>query len=667
MTEYNESSIKVLEFPETIRMRPGMYLSGNMEPTMLKEILDNALDELPNCKSKTIAMFYSKSSNTVAIRDFGRGIPVGKKDDQNISTLDLLLTTIHSGGKFNKENNSYENNTIGMNGVGASAVNALSDRYEVFTCRDSKWYRTLYKKGIKSNKVDSLIEKVKGIPEEYSSSLPEEYSELMLAKKGTLVIFKPDEEISRNPKYVAQSSKNEDKYWESFDSTDVLKSNVLSMQFLMKYTERTLAATPLKTRLILIDTDESYVVFDSTNTKGLTGEVERLMTENALERESPVFRYTENGLDLALAWGSINEDDEDNSQVSDLLFSSWCNNSITLGGSHCNAVISGVYAAIEALLPRVKFPEKKNERILSTILSGLVFAVSYSVKEPMFVSQSKTMLETLVPRYVINDLIEKLKSWLSHNAKTKQILDRIKQLVAIENKVIISRNTVLKSTTEATRRSLNRKLIRSTTSNPEDRELYIVEGESAGGSARQARDSSCQEILKLRGKILNIERYGLKKAEESEEVMHIVNSIYDQNGNPRVGKVFIMADSDADGGHITLLVMSVLEKMCPEMIRDGKVYFVDAPLFYGKSNKRAYYGMTLNEIHEKANKAKDTIKIVQRIKGWGEMNAGPLKEIAFDKETRMVQQIEVSEEGLDRLRAILGSDINTRIDILKSI
>lgn len=653
--EYTSNNIEVLDFPQNIRRRPSMYMSGKIEPRMVQEVFDNSVDELPNTDEKTIVVFYNTKTNTIAVRDWGRGIPIENKEEYNQSTLDIVCTKIHAGGKFKGDYNSE--NSIGMNGVGITAVNALAESFKIITFRN-KWYGIEYSKGIK---IGTGVDIVK-YPKEYMSTDSRSLNGLLYKNKGTLVIFKPDESITRvniqGEDIKAPGS------WTSW-AVEKLNKSILDADYIKDYLAGTVGVLPENTRVALVI--DGKTVFDMVS-KGITTEIERLKNEIDCKLTTKIFEYKKESpdtgafIDVRLAWvGDINE------AYSFPVFSCWCNRSITQAGMHAYGVINSVYSALLSMLPE-NLQEKAsgNIRVQDAILDSLLFAIHFSVKEPMFVSQSKAVLETRVPQWMLNDFKRSFIIWAQSSTTVKNILQNIKKLVEVELKASVSRKEILKVTSKK-KTTLSSKLIRSSGSTPDNRELYIVEGESAKGGCKQARDPKYQEILAIKGKIMNLEKYPLTDPSGSEEVGNIVSSIFDPDGTIRINKVFLLADADADGFHISNLVLACIRKYAPELIEQGKVYCPKVPLFEGTGNKTKYYGMTLAEVYQQAKDSHDIIASSSRCKGLAEMTDEALHRFAFNPETRELIQILPSELGNRLFNQVMGEDANFRAAMLKDL
>ena len=605
--EYNEESIEVLEGLQAVRVRPGMYVgdlaSGRFHIT--KELLDNAVDEALAGFNKKVGC--KVTNDYIEVYDEGRGIPVGihpKYIKEKKSTLEVIFTTLHAGGKI--KTGAYSSGSVGTNGVGSSCTNALSTYFQVWTYRDNKWWTQSYSKGVPTSDV-------------HNENPDDNY------KKGTVIRFIPDKSILPNPidpKLLAT--------W--FRNSSFLNPGI---EFFIDYKGKT-------------KTYNSQGLIDYINWKTKDLNCEALY--------KPFIIKTEN-VDVALQWFETDEGD----------LASWCNTSPTIeGGTHLKGLINVINKGFDNLV------KKKNYKA-EDLRTGLYGAINYRTTSPVFDSQTKEKLINAEAEKLVMDQIQKEFDKYLNSNKTfvKKIIDRANEIRSIYNKFTQEKKALskLKKRGKVNLPPAN-KFISSNCKDPDMRELYVVEGDSAAGTARQARDPHYQEIVKLRGKILNVAKSTMTKAYESEDILNILKAIgFDPSNKEhqlRIGKFIILTDEDDDGYHIAVLLLTLLQKIYPELIEKGMVYRVNAPLFVGKTKTQEFYGESLKDLQMKASGKK--LESVTRIKGWGEIDSGLLKKFAFDPSTRKLVQITaVDDKELKYFYKIVGDDTETRKEILKEL
>lgn len=622
-TEYNSNSIQCLKFPENVRHRPDMYIgspSGNPSDglyRLCREILDNSIDEyLAGCNYNIVIMYDSKTHQTTMI-DNGRGIPVGWNSTAGMNSLTAVVTEIHAGGKF--DHDAYKTSS-GKNGVGASAVNALSTMLQVWSnnSEDRKWYTQSFAKGNPTSEVEK-------------TKLPEEFKQY-IKKTGTIVTWIPDGEI-----FIDSINLNVNR----------LKRELHDIMYL---------CPKLNIKLIIDGTEQEFY-----SEKGLSELVSRSKdtTEN-------IFTFSNNDIDVALNF-TKNEGYD---------FKSYVNVCYTnLGGTHLDGFK-------KTILDIVKSNSK--EKILNEdILEGMVGAIHCKVAEPQYQGQTKNELtNAIVETQVIEAVTPALTKWFKKN---KTILDNIVQyaqkMLAEKQKMKASK-ALLKGISQLNTgaRFISDKFLdadRRKHKDPKDLEMFIVEGDSAGGHFNRARDSF-QASLKIRGKIINAAKasaealFGSKatKDEGNTEIRSIISALgcglqddYDES-KLRFGKVIILSDADVDGQHIANLLLSFFITYTPDLIKNGHVYVVDAPLFIGNSAKSKQFGMTRAEIDTKMKALGIKDYDILRLKGWGECTAVQLSELCLDKKTRKLKQIQWTDDAEDMLNKTMGDDVNYRKQLL---
>ena len=609
---YNESDIVVTKGLEGLRLRPSMYI-GNIENgrfSILKEILDNALDEATaGYSSKVGCILLNDGKDTCIVYDEGRGIPVGPHPNEpEKSTLEIVFTQLHAGGKLKK--GAYAAGSTGTHGVGSSATNALSIDFKAWTFRDGNWWTQSYSKGVPTSKVEkSLTTPIK-------------------IKKGTIVQFTPDDSILKKPL-------DHNQVYEYLENCSYLNSGV---------------SFELQDKSISND----LKVFKSNGLIDFVKSLTYKEDDSKYEELGKPFIFKNQTVDVVLQWF---ESDSSN-------LTTWVNSNKTIeGGTHLNGLIRLINTAFG------NFARKKNYKS-EDLRVGLYGGLNLKISEPQFDSQTKEkLINSNADKLVYDSLIQEFTKYLEKNKSfVKRIIDRANEMRAIYNKFANEKKALSKIKTKG-KQALPppSKFIVSNCKDDNMRELYLCEGESAGGSARQARDPHYQEILKLRGKIINSAKTTASKVYESEDIINILKAIgfdpVNKEHHPRVGKVIFLTDADVDGLHISTLLLTLIKFYYPELLTEGKVFALDAPLFIGKTRTRTLYGDNYQDLQKQAGKEK--IESVTRLKGWGEASPSLLKRLAFDPETRQLIKInDVSGKDFEEFKKIVGEDTETRKKLL---
>lgn len=620
--EYTAESINVLKGLDAVRARPDMYIgspSGNPSDglyRLCREILDNSIDEyLAGC-NYNVAIIYDTKSHQTTIIDNGRGIPVGWNSNAGMNSLTAVVTEIHAGGKF--DHKIYKTSS-GKNGVGASAVNALSTMMQVWSnnSEDRKWYTQRFEKG-------------KSITEVEKTKLPEEFKQYV-KKTGTIVTWIPDSTI-----FVDSVNLNINR----------LKRELHDIMYL---------CPKLNVKLIIDGTEQEFY-----SEKGLSELVSRNKdTEN-------IFTFSNDDIDVALNF-TKNEGYD---------FKSYVNVCYTnLGGTHLNGFK-------KAILNIVKSYSK--EKILNEdILEGMVGAIHCRVAEPQYQGQTKNELtNSIVETQVIEAVTPALTKWFKKNRTIVENIVQYAEKMLAEKQKMKASKALLKGISQlnAGARFISDKFLdadRRKHKDPKELEMFIVEGDSAGGHFNRARDSF-QASLKIRGKIINAAKasaealFGSKatKDEGNKEIRSIISALgcglqdaYDES-KLRFGKVIILSDADVDGQHIANLLLSFFITYMPDLIKNGHVYVVDAPLFIGNSAKGKQFGMTRAEVDAKMKTFGIKDYDILRLKGWGECNSEQLSELCLNKKTRKLKQIVWSDNTEDMLNKTMGNDVTYRKQLL---
>jgi DNA gyrase subunit B len=606
--EYTANEIQVLEGLEGVRKRPGMYIGDTGKRGLhhlIYEIVDNSVDEAlaGHCKNITVTL---KGDGSVIVKDDGRGIPTDKHATGK-SALELVSGSLHAGGKFEK---SAYKVSGGLHGVGLSVVNALSEWMKIEVHRSGKIFTIRYAKG-------KLTEQVKEVG--------------VTDYRGTIVEFKPDGTIFPQTNY----------------DFDYLKDRLMELAYLNK-----------GLRIILVE--------EATNKKqefhaegGISEFVSYL--NNSRTKLHEVFYVAKKieGLDLEIALQYTDSYNE--------MIYSFVNYIKTVeGGTHLVGFRTALTRVLNDYVHSSKILKEDQKLTGDDAIEGITAIVSIKIAEPQFEGQTKTKLGNGEVRGQVDSVVyEALKTYLEENPNNaKAIATKVSSAMeareaAQKAKDLIRRKNVFESSV------LPGKLADCSEEDPSKSELYLVEGDSAGGSSKQARDRRYQAILPLRGKILNVEKAPMHKVLTSEQIRNIVVSIgagFKDDFNPekvRYHKVVIMTDADVDGSHIRTLILTLFYRYFKQVIEKGYLYIAQPPLFKvakGKTVKYAYneteLAATLNEFGGNNNSIN-----IQRYKGLGEMNAEQLWETTMNPETRTLKKVTIEDgRAADEMFSILMGD-----------
>lgn len=600
--EYGADQIQILEGLEAVRKRPGMYIGSTSSRGLhhlVYEIVDNAVDEALAGYCDHIEIIINKD-NSVTVIDNGRGIPVGINHKAGIPAVEVVFTILHAGGKFGGGGYKVSG---GLHGVGASVVNALSDWLEVEISQGGKIYRQRYERG-------HVCYPLKEIGTCDSS------------KTGTKVTFKPDATIFTETTVY---------------EFDILKTRLREMAFLTK---------GLKISLTDDRGEEPY-----TKVFHYEGGIQEFVTylngsKAPLYDKVMYFEGSKNNVYVEVAM-------QHNDSYNESVFSFVNNINTPEGGTHLvgfrNALTKTFndYARSNKLL-------KDNEPNLSgdDIREGLTAIISVKIEEPQFEGQTKQKLGNSEARGAVDSVVsEQLTYFLEQNpsvAKTileKSIMAQRAREAARKARDLTRRKTALENTT------LPGKLADCSDKDPKNCEIYIVEGDSAGGSAKKARSRATQAILPLRGKILNVEKARLDKIFSNAEIKAMITAfgtgIHDDFdiSKLRYHKIVIMTDADVDGAHIATLMLTFIYRFMPELIKQGHVYLAKPPLYKLEKNKKVWYAYSDEELAEIISEVgRDQNNKIQRYKGLGEMDPEQLWETTMDPERRILLKVCMDEE-----------------------
>lgn len=628
-TEYSGKDIKVLKDLEPVRLRPGMYIGSVGKDGLhhlIWEILDNSLDEFLAGFADTIKITIDLKENRVTIRDNGRGIPIDKIPEEKKSALRVILSTLHAGGKFNNNNYHFAG---GLHGVGSSVVNALSKSFEARVYKDEQIYQDTYAFG---KPLTTLSQgEIKPI-----GKCPK-------SEKGTEISFIPDDSI----------------FPEVGFEIDRVKGRLKELSYLNKGLTLILNLTNLENH-----EDEEYIYKSDEGLKGLIeSEIAREIEEGTSEitdlLEIPMLSQEEDDLSIQIYLQYLDEEDEK--------IKSYVNNIATLeAGTHEQEFKASLTRLLNQYAKDLNINKSKKNYSGDLIRSGLRAVINVKMAHPSFVGQTKSKLDTPKEKGNFNVLISKqLEFFFDRNRDSLiEILNHIREVESLKKK-----NTNLKKTKiKKLLAEANGKLAVATSKRPQEKELFLVEGDSAGGSAKMARDRKTQAILPLRGKVLNVEKTGLDRALKNQEIATIIQVLgagYKEHFNIndlKYHKIIIMTDADVDGDHIRSLLITLFINFFPEIIEKGHLYAALPPL-YKAGDKYLYNDKELEE-YLKKNK----VSHVSRFKGLGEMNPEQLKATTMDIKTRKLKQITVEDlaEAKKITEDLMGKDSALRRDLLFS-
>ena len=627
--EYSADSIQVLEGLEAVRMRPSMYI-GDVNTKglhhLVYEVVDNSIDEALAGYCKNIEVTINED-NSICVSDDGRGIPTGMNQKENRSALEVVMTVLHAGGKFDK--GSYKVSG-GLHGVGVSCVNALSTKLVATIYREGKIWRQEYSKGAPLADVQVIGE---------------------TDRTGTTIYFKPDDSIF----YVTEY-----KY-------DILAARLRELAYL----NRGIRLSLTDKRTIDPDTNEfKSEVFYSE--KGLSEFVEYLDENREKLIDETIHITTEkNGIPIEVAMHY-------NTEFKENVYSYVNNINTVEGGTHLAGFRRGVmqtlktYADNSGMLSKLKFDISGED-----FREGLTAIISVKVAEPQFEGQTKTKLgNTEVGSAVAQAVSVALANYLEEHPKdARAIVDKVilaaqARHAARKARELVQRKTVLSGS------GLPGKLADCSDNNPENCEIFLVEGDSAGGTAKQGRDRKFQAILPLRGKILNVEKALAHRVWESEKIKMIFQALGITIGTAedskavnlekiRYHKIVIMADADVDGAHIATLIMTLFFRYMRSVIENGYLYIATPPLYSVKKGKEQRYCWTEEQrlqLIQEMGAGKESSLHIQRYKGLGEMTAEQLWDTTMSPDGRTLRQVTIENAAeADRIFSMLmGDDVPPR-------
>ena len=624
--EYGADQIQILEGLEAVRKRPGMYIGSTSSRGLhhlVYEIVDNSVDEALAGYCDEIQVDINKD-NSVTVSDNGRGIPVGINHKAGLPAVEVVFTVLHAGGKFGGGGYKVSG---GLHGVGASVVNALSEWLEVEIYHEGQVYKQRYERGKVCYKL-----KVTGTCE------PD--------RSGTKVTFFPDAEI----------------FEETVFDYDVLKQRFREMAFLTK-----------GLKIVLRDWREEELREHTFHYEGGIKEFVTYLNRSKTPLYDQII-YCEGMKDGVAVEVAMQHNDS----YSDNTYGFVNNITTPEGGTHVEGFRMALtktfndYARKNKLLKDSE-PNLKGE----DIREGLTAIISVKIENPQFEGQTKQKLGNSEAKGAVNSVLSsQLEIFLEQNPNVakmtieKSVLAQRAREAARKARDLTRRKSALDST------SLPGKLADCSDKNPENCEIYIVEGDSAGGSAKTARDRATQAILPLRGKILNVEKARLDKIYGNAEIKAMITAfgtgIHDDFdiSKLRYHKIIIMTDADVDGAHISTLLLTFLYRFMPDLIKEGYVYLAQPPLFKLEKNKKVWYAYSDEELAQILNEVgRDSNNKIQRYKGLGEMDAEQLWETTMDPEHRVLLRVKMDEETSSELdltfTTLMGDKVEPRREFIE--
>ena len=625
-TEYGASQIQILEGLEAVRVRPGMYIgsiSSRGLHHLVYEIVDNSVDEALAGFCTEIEVSINED-NSITVKDNGRGIPVDIQKKAGLPALEVVFTILHAGGKFG--GGGYKTSG-GLHGVGASVVNALSTWLDVKVYRDGKIYHMRFERG-------KVVEKMEVI------------GECDPQKTGTEVSFLPDDTIFEETVY----------------DFDILKVRLRETAFLTKALKITLIDNREEKKKMSFHYEGGIKEFVTYLNKGKVpiyedviyceGTKEKVMVEVAMQH---------------------------NDNYSESIYTFVNNINTPEGGTHLSGFKNALTKTFNEYARSNKLLKDSDENLSGEdIREGLVAIISVKIEDPQFEGQTKQKLGNSEAQTAVNSIVsEQLTYFLEQNPAVAKIISekaitaQRARAAARKARDLTRRKSALDSM------SLPGKLADCSSKNPEECEIFIVEGDSAGGSAKGARRRDTQAILPLRGKILNVEKARLDKIYSNAEIKGMITAfgtgIHDDFDitKLRYNKIIIMTDADVDGAHIDTLMLTFIYRFMPDLIKEGHVYLAQPPLYKLEKNKKIWYAYSDEELNNILKEVgRDQNNKIQRYKGLGEMDAEQLWETTMDPERRVLKKVVLDESMLSEtdvvFSTLMGDQVAPRREFIEA-
>lgn len=625
--EYGADQIQILEGLEAVRKRPGMYIGSTSTRGLhhlVYEIVDNSVDEALAGYCDTIQIFINKG-NTITVIDNGRGIPVGINHKAGIPAVEVVFTILHAGGKFGGGGYKVSG---GLHGVGASVVNALSNWLEVTIYNEGNVYHQRYERGHVINKLEIIDTCDKD-------------------KTGTMVTFEPDDTI----------------FEETVFDYDTLKNRFREMAFLTK---------GLKIVLEDLRDEENHKKHEFHYEGGIKEFVTYLnRSKTALYDDVLYFEGVKDDVAVEVAL-------QHNDSFNESVFSFVNNITTPEGGTHLTGFRNAITKTFNDYARSSKLLKDSDQNLSGDdIREGLTAIISVKVSEPQFEGQTKQKLGNSEARAAVDNIVtEQLTYYLEQNPSVAKII--------CEKSIMAQRaREAARKAREMTRRkgaldglSLPGKLADCSDKDPKNCEIFIVEGDSAGGSAKTARSRATQAILPLRGKILNVEKARIDRIYGNAEIKAMITAfgtgIHDDFdiSKLRYDKIIIMTDADVDGAHIATLMLTFIYRFMPELIKEGHVYLAQPPLYKLEKNKKSWYAYSDDELTKIINEVgRDSNNKIQRYKGLGEMDAEQLWETTMNPETRVLLRVNMDEEQSSEIdftfTTLMGDKVEPRREFIE--
>jgi len=617
--EYDENQIQVLEGLEAVRKRPGMYIGSTSSRGLhhlVYEIVDNSIDESLAGYCDKIEIYINKD-NSITVCDNGRGIPVGINAKMGKSSVEVIMTILHAGGKFGGGGYKVSG---GLHGVGASVVNALSEECTVTVKREGHIWKQDYRRG-------KVVEELKKIGDSDET--------------GTKVYFKPDSEI----------------FEEIVFDFEVLAQRLRELAFLNK---------GIYIKLVDKRTEKEEIFHYEGGIKSFVSYLNR--NKVSLHEEPMYIEGIKDNISVEVAL-------QYNDGYTENIFS-FANNIDTVeGGTHLVGFKTALTRVFNDYAKRFGYIKENDKNFTGDdVREGLTAVISVKIEEPQFEGQTKTKLGNSEVRGIVDSVVgENISTFLEENPNIgKIIVDKALMAARARDAARKARELTRKSVLE--RSALPGKLADCSSKDPRECEIYIVEGDSAGGSAKQGRNREFQAILPLRGKIMNVEKQRLDKILNSESIRSMVTAFGGGIGKDfdveklRYNRIILMTDADVDGAHIRTLLLTFFYRYMKELIEDGHVYIAQPPLFKVNKGKREIYVYSDSELQKVLQEigGKDNSTDIQRYKGLGEMNATQLWDTTMDPTKRILLKANIEDAMLaDEIFTILmGEKVEPRKDFI---